>query len=95
MDESFLKVGSGDQNCAGNVICIAEKIKDDLEREFQLPCAVGIGPNMLMAKLCLDLDAKKQEIEFLCGRMKIFQKKSGQFLHFWYMWGLGVEWKKN
>ena len=41
---------------------IAEKIKDDIEREFQLPCAIGIGPNMLMAKLCLDLDAKNKGI---------------------------------
>ena len=43
----------------GMPMTIARKIKDDIEREFQLPCAVGIGPNMLMSKLCLDLEAKK------------------------------------
>lgn len=28
-------------------------------REFGLTCSIGIGPNMLLAKLCLDLEAKK------------------------------------
>lgn len=61
VDESFIKV-DGALNLWGDAHAIAQKIKDDIEREFQLPCAVGIGPNMLMAKLCLDLDAKKKGI---------------------------------
>ncbi|WP_174734228.1 DNA polymerase thumb domain-containing protein [Mesobacillus harenae] len=62
VDESFLKV-DGALGLWGDAHTIAEKIKDDIEREFQLPCAIGIGPNMLMAKLCLDLDAKKKGID--------------------------------
>ncbi|MGG1675049.1 DNA polymerase thumb domain-containing protein [Neobacillus sp. NRS-1170] len=61
VDESFIKV-DGAVHLWGNARTIAEKIKDDIEREFQLPCAVGIGPNMLMSKLCLDLDAKKKGV---------------------------------
>jgi len=61
VDESFIKV-DGVLHLWGDVWAIARKIKDDIEREFQLPCAVGIGPNMLMAKLCLDLEAKKHGI---------------------------------
>ncbi|NHM29023.1 DNA polymerase thumb domain-containing protein [Neobacillus terrae] len=61
VDESFIKV-DGVLHLWGDVWTIARKIKDDIEREFQLPCAVGIGPNMLMAKLCLDLEAKKHGI---------------------------------
>jgi len=57
VDESFLKA-DGALHLWGDVQTIARKIKDDLEREFQLPSAIGIGPNMLLAKLCLDLDAK-------------------------------------
>jgi DNA polymerase V len=30
-----------------------------MEREFELPSAIGIGPNMLLSKICLDVDAKK------------------------------------
>ncbi len=61
VDESFLKV-DGATNLWGDAHTIAHKIKKDMEREFQLPCAIGIGPNMLMSKLCLDLDAKKKGI---------------------------------
>ncbi len=61
VDESFIKV-DGALHLWGDAFTIARKIKDDIEREFQLPCAIGIGPNMLLAKLCLDLEAKKLEI---------------------------------
>jgi DNA polymerase V len=61
VDESFIKV-DGASHLWGDATTIAQKIKNDIEREFQLPCAVGIGPNMLLAKLCLDLEAKKQGI---------------------------------
>lgn len=61
VDESFIQV-DGAAKLWGDAYEIAQKIKDDIEREFQLPCAVGIGPNMLLSKLCLDLEAKKQGI---------------------------------
>ena len=61
VDESFIKV-DGASLLWGDVREMAEKIKNEIEREFQLPCAIGIGPNMLMAKLCLDLDAKNKGI---------------------------------
>ncbi len=61
VDESFLQV-DGVEALWGDATTIAEKIKEDMEREFQLPCAIGIGPNMLMSKLCLDLEAKKKGI---------------------------------
>ncbi|MEH7106276.1 DinB/UmuC family translesion DNA polymerase [Bacillus sp. JJ1764] len=61
VDESFIKV-DGALHLWGDAETIAEKIKKDIEREFQLPCAVGIGPNMLLAKLCLDLEAKRHGV---------------------------------
>lgn len=61
VDESFLEV-DGVLRIWGDAQTIAEKIRDELYKEFQLPCAVGIGPNMLMAKLALDLEAKKTGI---------------------------------
>lgn len=62
VDEGFIKVDGTTHLWEGDAFTIAQKIKNDIEREFQLPCAVGIGPNMLMAKLCLDLEAKKKGI---------------------------------
>ena len=61
VDESFLRV-DGVLSLWGSAEKIAAKIQSDIEREFQLPCAIGIGPNMLLAKLCLDLEAKKKGI---------------------------------
>ncbi len=61
VDESFIQV-DGALNLWGDARTIAHKIRDDIDREFQLPCAIGIGPNMLLAKLCMDLDAKKRGI---------------------------------
>ena len=61
VDESFLRV-DGVLSMWGSAEKIAAKIRSDIEREFQLPCAIGIGPNMLLAKLCLDLEAKKKGI---------------------------------
>lgn len=61
VDESFIQV-DGTHSLWGDAWTVARKIREDIEREFQLPCAVGIGPNMLLAKLCLDLEAKKKGI---------------------------------
>ena len=61
VDECFIKV-DGVKRLWGNAWEIAEKIKNDIAKEFRLPCAIGIGPNMLLSKLCLDLEAKKKGI---------------------------------
>lgn len=61
VDESFIDV-SGVERVWGDAKTVAKYIQDDLERQFQLPCSIGIGPNMLMAKLCLDLEAKAKGI---------------------------------
>jgi DNA polymerase V len=58
VDESFLQV-DGTEKLWGDKWTLAEKIKREMMQEFGLPCAIGIGPNMLMSKLCLDLEAKK------------------------------------
>ncbi|MEQ2529187.1 UV damage repair protein UvrX [Bacillaceae bacterium CLA-AA-H227] len=58
VDESFLDV-SGLEKIWGEPEVIAEKISSDIKHNFGLPCTVGIGPNMLMAKLALDLESKK------------------------------------
>ncbi|MCP8616778.1 DinB/UmuC family translesion DNA polymerase [Salirhabdus salicampi] len=61
VDESFLDV-TGTEKLWGSATEIAEHIQAEMMETFQLPCAIGIGPNMLMAKLCLDLEAKKKGI---------------------------------
>lgn len=58
VDECFVDLG-GTEKLWGPIENTIKQIKDGLYNQFQLPCAVGMGPNMLMAKLALDLDAKK------------------------------------
>lgn len=58
IDECFVDLG-GTEKLWGPVEDTIKRIQDGLYAQFQLPCAVGMGPNMLMAKLALDLEAKK------------------------------------
>ncbi|WP_299088171.1 UV damage repair protein UvrX [uncultured Metabacillus sp.] len=61
VDESFIEV-DGVEHIWGDARTIADKIRDELKRKFGLLAAIGIGPNMLLAKICLDIDAKKTGI---------------------------------
>lgn len=58
VDECFFDL-SGTENLWGPIQGTIERIQYDLYSQFQLPSAVGVGPNMLMSKLALDLEAKK------------------------------------
>src|SRR3954451_18182464 len=86
VDESFIKV-DGALHLWGDAFTIAAKIKNDIEREFQLPCAVGIGPNMLLSKLCLDLEAKKHGIAE--WKYEDVQTKLWKVSPLREMWGIG------
>ena len=61
IDESFVDL-KGTEILWGDAWTIARKIQRDLKRQFQVPCSIGIGPNMLLSKLALDLEAKKKGI---------------------------------
>jgi DNA polymerase V len=86
VDESFVKV-DGATDIWGDATTIARKMKNDIEREFQLPCAIGIGPNMLLSKLCLDLEAKKKGIAE--WTYKDVQNKLWPISPLREMWGIG------
>lgn len=61
VDESFLDV-SGTCHIFGDYNQLAKRIINELKDTFGLTATIGIGPNMLMAKLCLDLEAKEMGI---------------------------------
>jgi len=92
VDESFIQI-DGVEHIWGEANMIAKKIKEDLERQFQLPCSIGIGPNMLMAKLCLDLEAKKKGIaEWTYDDVQIKLWKVQPLSQ---MWGIGHRLEKT
>ncbi|MCT6925604.1 UV damage repair protein UvrX [Metasolibacillus sp.] len=58
VDESFVDL-SGTERLWGPPEETAKAIQRAIFDQFRIPSAVGMGPNMLMAKLALDLDAKR------------------------------------
>ncbi|MGO4937010.1 Y-family DNA polymerase [Fundicoccus sp. Sow4_H7] len=57
IDESFLDV-SYSHTLFGSNYQIAGKIQNEIWKTYRIPTSVGIGDNMLLAKLALDNDAK-------------------------------------
>jgi len=58
VDEAWIDV-TGTEKLFGDKWTVARRIKQTIWEELRIPLAIGIGPNMLVAKLCLDLGAKK------------------------------------
>lgn len=58
VDESFIEL-TGTEKLWGPPIKTMQRIQRELMDVFNLPSSVGGGPNMLLAKLALDLEAKK------------------------------------
>ncbi|WP_155592314.1 DNA polymerase thumb domain-containing protein [Lysinibacillus cavernae] len=58
VDESFVDL-TGTEKLWGSPEETAKEIQKAIFDQFTIPSAVGMGPNMLIAKLALDLDAKK------------------------------------
>lgn len=58
IDESFIDL-AGTSKLWGKPEEVAKEIQKAIYDQFRIPSAVGMGPNMLMAKLALDLEAKK------------------------------------
>ncbi|MDS9471147.1 DNA polymerase thumb domain-containing protein [Sporosarcina pasteurii] len=58
IDESFIDL-DGTERLWGPPKETVRRIQDDLVRQFELKAAFGIGQNLLLSKLALDLEAKK------------------------------------
>lgn len=60
VDESFVDL-TGTEKLWGPPEETAKEIQYRIYEQFEIPNAIGMGPNMLMAKLALDLEAKKTD----------------------------------
>ncbi|CAI9386643.1 DNA polymerase IV [Bacillus sp. T2.9-1] len=93
IDESFLELGPSDK--WGTPQEIAKQIQYDIYSDFGLPSTVGIGPNILMAKLCLDLEAKKVDSGIATWTFNDVQKKLWPISPLSEMWGIGKRTEKT
>lgn len=91
VDESFIQA-DGTERLWGSAEELAKRIKDDMLAEFGLTCSIGIGPNMLMSKLCLDIEAKKKGVaswKFEDVQAKLWPLRVKE------MWGIGSRMEKR
>ncbi len=59
VDESWLDLDKTKKRYGGAVRMV-QKIKEDIFRKFKLSSSAGIGPNMFLAKVAMDIEGKKQ-----------------------------------
>lgn len=60
IDESWIKLAGTERLYGEDKLKVAGMIKERIEKEFSLPCSMGIGPNMFLAKVAMDIEGKKK-----------------------------------
>ncbi|ACL70075.1 UV-damage repair protein uvrX [Halothermothrix orenii] len=61
IDEAWLKL-DGTERLFGDKWEVASKIKELLLKEMGLHCSIGLGPNMFLAKVAMDIEGKRKGI---------------------------------
>ena len=92
IDECFVDL-TGTETLWGPVEDTAKAIQQAIYRQFHIRSAVGMGPNMLMAKLALDLEAKKKG--FVRWTYDDIKTKLWPVRPLSKMWGIGTRMEKN
>ncbi len=92
VDESFVDL-TGTEKLWGSPEETAKEIQRAILDQFNVPSAVGMGPNMLIAKLALDLDAKKTG--FANWTYDDIPKKLWPVRPLSEMWGIGRRMEAN
>lgn len=91
IDEIWITV-SGLEKLFGDAWQIARKIKADILDKFGITCSIGIGDNKFLAKVVMDLYAKKQGIA-ACRYEDVAEKLWPVPIE--KIWGIGSRMKKN
>lgn len=74
---------------------MAKAIQGSMMREFGLFCTVGIGDNMLLSKLALDLESKKAKNGIARWRYEDVPNKLWKVHLVSEMWGIGGRMERN
>lgn len=86
VDESFVDL-TGTEKLWGPATETAKAIQQAILNQFGIPSSVGMGPNMLMSKLALDLEAKRTG--FAKWTFEDIPKKLWPIRPLSEMWGIG------
>ncbi|MGY3724909.1 DNA polymerase V [Granulicatella balaenopterae] len=88
IDESFIDV-SGSHKLFGSNEEIAKKIQQEVWQKYKIPLCIGIGDNPLLAKLCLDNEAKNYPPYIATWHYQDVPEKLWQIRPITNMWGIG------
>ena len=89
VDESFLDLTDYKKLYPMPDIEIAKMIINDVYKETKLTATCGIGPNMLLAKLSMDIEAKKTKSQIAEWNYEDVEKKLWPVKPLSKMWGIG------
>jgi len=92
VDESFIDL-TGTEKLWGPPEEVVQVIQETIYRQFHIHSAVGMGPNMLLAKLALDIEAKK--MTFAKWTYEDVPEKLWPVTPLSKMWGIGSRMEKN
>ena len=91
IDEAWICV-NGTRRLFGDRWQAAEKIQSAIREELGLPSSIGIGPNKFLAKVILDIEAKKKgiaECQYEDVQKKLWPCPVGQ------IWGIGAKLERH
>jgi len=94
IDECFVDL-TGTEKLWGNPEETARTIQDEIFRQFEIPNTVGMGPNMLLAKLALDIVAKKTKDGFAKWSYEDVKEKLWPLSPLSEMWGIGRQTERS
>ena len=89
VDESFLDFTNYKKLYPISDIDLAKKIINDIKKETRLSATCGIGPNMLLAKLSMDIEAKKTKHQIAEWNYEDIEPKLWPLKPLSKMWGIG------
>ncbi|VEU80526.1 Y-family DNA polymerase [Haploplasma axanthum] len=95
IDEAFLDVTNYLSYYKMTDIELAKKIVDRIHNDLGLYASCGVGPNMLMSKLALDIDSKKEKDSIAKWTYDDIESKLWPVTPISKMWGIGRQMEKN
>ncbi len=95
IDEAFLDVTNYLNYYKLTVEQLASKILKEIEKRLKIQATCGIGSNMLLAKLALDIESKKVESGIAHWKIEDLKEKLWPIKDLSKMWGIGSRMRRN
>ena len=95
VDESFLDFTAYKKLYPISDYDLAKEIIDTIKKELKLYATCGVGPNMLLSKLAMDIEAKKSASQIAIWNYEDVETKLYPLTPLSKMWGIGRRYEKS